>query len=75
MADACAASYAENPDVKYIGIDINWLDAENFMGVDAYMDQSCFQAGYLAAGMSETGTVATYTGFFGPVVQIFMDGF
>jgi basic membrane protein A len=75
MADACAASYAENPDIKYIGIDINWLDAENFMGVDAYMDQSCFQAGYLAAGMSETGTVATYTGFFGPVVQIFMDGF
>jgi len=75
MADACAASYAENPDIKYIGIDINWLDAENFMGVDAYMDQSCFQAGYLAAGMTETGTVATYTGFFGPVVQIFMDGF
>jgi basic membrane protein A len=75
MADACAASYTENPDIKYIGIDINWLDAENFLGVDAYMDQSCFQAGYLAAGMSETGTVATYTGFFGPVVQIFMDGF
>lgn len=75
MADACAASYGENPDIKYIGIDINWLDADNFLGVDAYMDQSCFQAGYLAAGMSETGTVATYTGFFGPVVQIFMDGF
>jgi basic membrane protein A len=75
MADACTASYTENPDIKYIGIDINWLSADNFMGVDAYMDQSCFQAGYLAAGMSQTGTVATYTGFFGPVVQIFMDGF
>lgn len=75
MADACAASVEANPDIKYIGIDINWLVYDNFLGVDAYMDQSCFQAGYLAAGMSETGTVATYTGFFGPVVQIFMDGF
>jgi basic membrane protein A len=75
MADACAASFTENPEIKYIGIDIDWLSADNFIGVGAYMDQSCFQAGYLAAGMSETGTVATYTGFFGPVVQIFMDGY
>jgi len=75
MADACAAAIEANPDVKFIGIDINWLTYDNFLGVDAYMDQSCFQAGYLAAGMTETGTVATYTGIFGPVVQIFMDGF
>jgi basic membrane protein A len=75
MGDACQASVEANPDIYYIGIDINWLTYDNFLGVDAYMDQSCFQAGYLAAGMSETGTVATYTGFFGPVVQIFMDGF
>jgi len=75
MADACAAAIEANPDVKFIGIDINWLTYDNFKGVDAYMDQSCFQAGYLAAGMTKTDTVATYTGIFGPVVQIFMDGF
>ncbi len=75
MADACDVSVQANPDINYIGIDINWLFYDNFLGVDAYMDQSCFQAGYLAAGMTTTGTVATYTGFFGPVVQIFMDGF
>lgn len=75
MADACAVAVEANPEVKFIGIDINWLTYDNFLGVDAYMDQSCFQAGYLAAGMTETGTVATYTGIFGPVVQIFMDGF
>lgn len=75
MADACDVSVQANPDINYIGVDINWLFYDNFLGVDAYMDQSCFQAGYLAAGMTTTGTVATYTGFFGPVVQIFMDGF
>ena len=75
MADACKASVEANPNIKFIGVDINWLVYDNFLGVDAYMDQSCFQAGYLAAGMTKTGTVATYTGIFGPVVQIFMDGF
>jgi basic membrane protein A and related proteins len=75
MADACDAAVVANPTIKFIGIDIDWLVHDNFVGVGAFMDQSCFQAGYLAAGMSKTGKVATYTGFFGPVVQIFMDGF
>ena len=75
MADACAAAVEANPDRYFVGVDIDWLAYDNFVGVGAYMDQSCFQAGYLAAGMTETGKVATYTGIFGPVVQIFMDGF
>lgn len=75
MADACAASYEANPDRYYVGVDMAWLAGDNLSAVDAYMDQSCFMAGYLAAGMTQTGKVATYTGFFGPVVQIFMDGF
>jgi basic membrane protein A len=37
--------------------------------------QAAFLAGYLAAGMSETGTVATYGGRQIPTVTIFMDGF
>jgi basic membrane protein A len=75
MADACAVAIEANPEIKFVGIDIDWLAYDNFVGVGAYMDQSCFQAGYLAAGMTKTGKVATYTGFFGPVVQIFMDGY
>jgi len=75
MADACAAAIEANPTIKFVGIDIDWLAFDNFVGVGALMDQSCFQAGYLAAGMTKTGKVATYTGFFGPVVQIFMDGY
>lgn len=75
MADACAATIEAHPDRYFIGVDIEGLSYPNFVGVDAYMDQSAFQAGYLAAGMTQTGKVATYTGYFGPVVQIFMDGF
>jgi len=75
MGDACQVSVEANPDIYYIGIDISWLTYDNFLGVDAYMDQSSFQAGYLSAGMTETGVVAAYTGFFGPAVQIFLDGY
>jgi basic membrane protein A len=39
------------------------------------MEQSSFLAGYLAAGMSDTGVLGTWTGFVGPVVLSFMDGF
>ncbi len=37
--------------------------------------QASYLAGYLAAGMTETGTVATYGGRPFPTVTIFMDGF
>jgi len=38
-------------------------------------NQSAFQAGYVAAGFSKTGKVATYGGLNIPPVTIFMDGF
>ena len=38
-------------------------------------NESAFQAGYLAAGVSKTGKVATYGGLNIPPVTIFMDGF
>ena len=38
-------------------------------------NESSFQAGYLAAGVSKTGKVATYGGLNIPPVTIFMDGF
>jgi basic membrane protein A len=37
--------------------------------------QASYLAGYLAAGMTETGTVATYGGRPFPTVTVFMDGF
>ena len=75
MTDACIAAVDANPDTNFIGVDIYGLDKPNFIGIDAYMEQSSFLAGYLAAGMSETGVLGTWTGFPGPVVWSFMDGF
>lgn len=75
MGDACTAAVDANPDTKFVGVDIYGLGKPNFIGIDAYMEQSSFLAGYLAAGMSETGILGTWTGFVGPVVLSFMDGF
>ena len=38
-------------------------------------DQAAFAAGYLAAGVSQTGVLCTYGGANFPTVAIFMDGF
>ncbi len=38
-------------------------------------DEAAFAAGYLAAGMSQTGVLCTYGGGNFPTVSIFMDGF
>ena len=47
----------------------------NLKGLQFATNQSSFQVGYLAAGFSKTGTVATYGGLNIPPVTIFMDGF
>lgn len=47
----------------------------NLKGLQFATNQSAFQAGYLAAGFSKTGTAATYGGLNIPPVTIFMDGF
>jgi len=75
MGDACAAAVDANPDTKFVGVDLAGFGKDNFIGIDAYMEQSSFLAGYLAAGMTETGKLGTWTGFPGPVVYSFMDGF
>lgn len=47
----------------------------NVRGLMFQTDQAAFMAGYLAAGMTETGKVATYGGLPIPTVTIFMKGF
>jgi basic membrane protein A len=66
----------KNPTVKFAIIDYGYtpiiknVDALVFNTVeDAYL------GGYLAAGMSKTGKVATFGGIKLPTVTIFMDGF
>ena len=73
-----------NPKIKYAVVDdagqdcdANWncKDVPNVKGLTFQTDEAAFMAGYLAAGVSRTGKVATYGGAPYPTVTIFMDGF
>jgi basic membrane protein A len=75
LGDATAAAAGANPDQNFGIVDVNYLDFPNLYGSGFAINESTFLAGYLAAGMTETGTVATYGGINIPPVTIFMDGF
>jgi basic membrane protein A and related proteins len=71
-----------NPDTDFALIDSAFsnddfspLELENGKPLLFNTAEASFLAGYLAAGMSKTGTVATFGGLPIPSVQIFMDGF
>ena len=75
-----------NPDTKFAIVDQDGMDhgpagdqypgtaLPNLKGLTFATNQAAFQAGYLAAGYSKTGKVATYGGLNIPPVTIFMDG-
>lgn len=87
MADAILAAAKAYPNIKFAIIDQDGLDhgpkgdvypgasVANLKGLQFNTAQSSYQAGYLAAGYSKTGKVATYGGINIPPVTIFMDGF
>ena len=74
VADAIAASAKANPGIKYAIVDQSSGGA-NLKGITFKTDENSFLMGYLAAGMSKTGKVATYGGIAIPTVTIFMDGY
>ncbi|GAB2968160.1 BMP family lipoprotein [Nocardioides montaniterrae] len=71
------------PNTKFAIIDNTYVDGKgkpiklpsNLKELTFSTDQPSFLAGYLAAGMSKSGTVATLGGLQIPTVTIFMDGF
>ena len=75
LGDATAAAAEANPDQNFAIVDVNWLEAPNLYGSGFAINEATFLAGYLAAGMTKTGVVATYGGIQIPPVEIFMDGF
>ncbi|WP_430645930.1 BMP family lipoprotein [Agromyces sp. GXS1127] len=82
LAPAALESATANPDLEYVSIDDTvdqdfdgTTDAENIKPIIFDTAQAAFLAGYLSAGMSETGSVGTYGGINIPTVSIFMDGF
>ncbi|WP_337189880.1 BMP family ABC transporter substrate-binding protein [Ornithinimicrobium cerasi] len=82
LEDAIQAGAEANPETNFALIDSSFSD-ESFAPVELdnakpllfNTAEASFLAGYLAAGMSETGTVATFGGIQIPSVAIFMDGF
>lgn len=75
LADTTAAAAAANPDVNFAIVDVTYDPAiENVLGLGFSTDEAAFLAGYLAAGMTQTGKVGTFGGIPIPTVTIFMDG-
>jgi basic membrane protein A len=73
---ALIASARANPKQRYALLDPFEAPAlPNVLGVAFDVDQSAFLAGYLAAGVSKTGTVATFGALPIPTIIPFMDGF
>jgi len=75
LADATAAAAPANPDIFFSIVDVGWLEAPNLQGQAFQTDEAAFLAGYLAAGVSETGKLGAFGGIQIPTVTIFMNGF
>jgi len=76
LGDATKAAAEANPDQKFSIVDFAYDPAiPNILGLVYQTDQAAFLAGYLAAGVTKTGTVGTFGGINIPPVTIFMDGF
>jgi basic membrane protein A len=74
MGTAVAKIAKANPKQQYAEIDAP-SSGSNVYGLQYNTAQGGFQGGYLAAGMTKTGKVATFGGLNIPPVTIYMDGF
>ncbi|WP_117212122.1 BMP family lipoprotein [Allorhizocola rhizosphaerae] len=74
MFDSTKKVAAANPTKQFAIVDAN-VGQPNVFPMQFDTAQAAFLAGYLAAGYSKTGKVATYGGLKIPPVTIFMDGF
>lgn len=76
LAEAIDAGAQTAPETNFAIIDSTLPnDPENGKALVFNTQEAAFLAGYLAAGHSESGVVATYGGQPFPSVTIFMDGF
>jgi basic membrane protein A len=85
LGDLTKTVAQENPEQKFAIVDYCYgpnpqCDSSsgplsNVLGLIYDSSQPSFLAGYLAAGMTKTGKVGTYSGYQIPTVTAFMDGF
>ncbi|HEY7046256.1 MAG TPA: BMP family ABC transporter substrate-binding protein [Jatrophihabitantaceae bacterium] len=74
MGTATQNAAKANPNQHFAEVD-NPGNGTNWQGLQYNSAQGGFLGGYLAAGYSKTGKVATYGGLSIPPVTIYMDGF
>ncbi len=74
LADATLASATASPSTHFAIVD-ETVTAPNVKPILFDTAQASYLAGYLAAGTSKTGKVATFGGGNQPPVTLFMDGF
>ncbi|WP_141784399.1 BMP family lipoprotein [Ornithinicoccus hortensis] len=76
LQESMTAAAQENPDTHFALIDSTFSEElDNGKPILFNTAEASFLAGYLSAGMTETGTVATFGGLQIPSVSIFMDGY
>jgi basic membrane protein A and related proteins len=76
LADATRAAARRNPGAEFAMVDFAFDSGPgNLKGLLFDAEAPAFLAGYLAAGVSETGTVGTFGGAQIPSVTVYMDGF
>ncbi len=82
LEDPIQAAAEANPDINFALVDSAFsapdfspLTLENAKPLLFNTQEASFLAGYVAAGMSKTGKVATFGGIQLPSVSIFMDGY
>ena len=84
LGDATMAAANANPTIPFSIVDYAYGDnedgtpmitANNVLGQIFNTDEASYLAGYLAAGMTKTGTIGTFGGVNIPPVTIFMDGY
>jgi basic membrane protein A len=75
MSDATKKVAAESTSSQFGIVDSSIAGATNVYPMQFATDEAAFLAGYLAAGYSKSGKVATFGGLKISPVTVFMDGF
>jgi basic membrane protein A len=81
LEDPIQAAAEANPDINFALVDSSFSDADfnpvtldNAKPILFDTSQAAYLAGYLAAGVTKSGTIGTFGGIQLPSVTIFMDG-
>lgn len=76
LGDATAAAAEANPDQKFTIVDFAYDPGfDNVVGQVFNTQEAAFLAGYVSAGVTQTGKLGTFGGIPIPPVTVFMDGF